>query len=289
MANTLRRSTIQHLRHLYSTRNNQVVNFLTQDLNQITFDEYATYMQNDTSPSSMLIVATLADYLKTPIEILRPAPGTTYASLASFSTYVPSGCFEPPFRKPLRNTIQLLLDKEHFLTLITTTSYLWPMCNQEARIHPIYQPPPGQITPISKSINHRAHLEAMTQHHINSLIQPSYIVTPSVPKTHSLRPHDPDAPSESFLNSIDSWLSYRGVGPNTIPPPAIGANTQYPHLPYRNHLRYVQVSPEESSRTHLHPKHRQRNPSNKKIPLDQLQSLLHPSMEQQHLHPRTST
>ena len=49
------------------------------------------------------------------------------------------------------------------------------------------------------------------------------------------------------------------------------------------------MSPEESSRTHLHPKHRQRNPSNKKIPLDQLQSLLHPSMEQQHLHPRTST
>ena len=49
------------------------------------------------------------------------------------------------------------------------------------------------------------------------------------------------------------------------------------------------MSPEESSRTHLHPKHPQRYPSNKKIPLDQLQSLLHPSMEQQHLHPRTST
>ena len=222
LSQALRNNTVDHIRHLYITKSNRLVNDLTQDLDQQSLDTYLKHMTKMTTPATMLEVAALADVERTPIEILRQGDPPMDDSLVSFSVYLPSGYKEPPFRKPKRSIVQLLLSNNHFQPLIANSSAIWPDEHIPTDHHLRLSLPPKLRHPVLAMLEVRAHTEALTQKLLADVSLPLPSGTPGIPRTTDIKPGlgsmtplsmCKPTPMSSFVHSPSSNFS---LGPSTL-------------------------------------------------------------------------
>ena len=120
----LRRSAIRHLRYLHETKLHSVINELLADFSDADLDLYLATMHEPDTPAGILEVATLADMLKIPIEVLRENEEHP-TSLTSFGLYLPLDGEPISFTSKTR-TMQLILENDHFSPIIRQDSCLWP-------------------------------------------------------------------------------------------------------------------------------------------------------------------
>ena len=190
----LRRATVRHLKYLRETKLNSTINDLLECTSDSEFDTYIHFLQDPFTPASILEVATLADMLKIPIEVLRENEEKPQ-SLTSFGAYLPNN----PLMETLKPPILLVLDDGHFSPLITPDSCIWPDKS----------PSPSHIplnTSNFQATRHRlaSRAELMAHTHRGAMT-----ISPEMPRTTWLRgpslPADtlsPLKPKESLRESL---------------------------------------------------------------------------------------
>ena len=168
----LRADNGKNLMQLRHNRSNELINLLSQNVDDHAFAHYCTWVRANPNPSCMLEVASLTDLLDMPIEILRE---TNEGDLASYLSLMPNGTMEPPFRKPARHGIRLLLKDEHYNVVLSQDSALAPEANQmkdcpllSTSMHwvatrAVTKPTPTSLLPTALQIGHNADIEVMTQ------------------------------------------------------------------------------------------------------------------------------